>query len=267
MPLVVSSLTDAEDVIGGFGPCGPWPIIWPCEEPSGDTKTQVVQAATEILHALSGRQFGLCQVTLRPCRRDCADAPWWPGTVWPRPALVDGLWYNLACGICPESCSCSRLSEVLLPAPVFAVQEVKVDGTVLPSTSYRVDDSRRLIRTDGGEWPRCNNFALADTEAGTWSVTATYGQPVPMLGELAMGELACSLLPILAGEDCPLPPNITQLVRQGVTITMPDPNEVIRQGGLGLRISDLFVRAFNPHALPARSRVYSVDGPSHRRMG
>jgi len=33
------------------------------------------------------------------------------------------------------------------------------------------------------------------------------------------------------------------------------------------RISDLFIRTFNPSGLPTRSRVYSVDGPHHRRVG
>jgi hypothetical protein len=173
-----------------YGPCASWPAQWgSCSALSTASPAatgQAVDAATEILHALSGRQFGACTVTLRPCRRDCADAPWgwaeWPSASYPQPALIGGLWFNLACGSCPGACSCSRLSEVLLPAPIRSITQVKVDGSPLATGAYRVDDARVLVRTDGSEWPRCNDLAKPDTQAGTWSVTATYGQDVPPSG-------------------------------------------------------------------------------------
>jgi hypothetical protein len=255
-----------------YGICEPWEARWCCDisdTPAGEVD-QARQAATEILDALSGRQFGACPVTLRPCRRDCAEVPWgwsqWPGVSYPTAALVGGLWFNLTCGMCSGSCSCSALSEALLPAPVHTITSVRVDGSPLATGAYRVDDGRVLVRTDGGSWPRCNDLSLADTEVGTWSVTATYGQDVPVLGELAVGELACEILRACAGEDCRLPANVTQLVRQGVTIQMPDPTALLKDGLLGLPLSDRFILATNPHGLPARSRVYSVDRPASRRV-
>jgi hypothetical protein len=256
-----------------YGLCEAWPARWCCDisDKNAGEVDQARQAASEILDALSGRQFSTgCEVTLRPCRRDCAEAPWgwveWPGVGWPQAALIGGLWFNLMCGTCPGTCSCSRLSEALLPAPVNTITSVKVDGSPLATGSYRVDDARVLVRLDGEEWPRCQDFTLADTQAGTWSVTATYGQDVPVLGELAVGELACEILRACAGEDCRLPANVTQLVRQGVTIQMPDPNELLKEGSLGLRLVDLFIKTYNAHGLPARSRVYSVDRPPARRV-
>jgi hypothetical protein len=88
----------------------------------------------------------------------------------------------------------------------------------------------------------------------------------PTLGQLAVGELACELLRAIKGEDCRLPANVASLVRQGVEIRMPDPNELLKDGLLGLPLSDRFVLAVNPNRLPARSRVYSVDSPRHRRV-
>lgn len=259
-----------------FGPCQPWPVEWPCETSGDDAARlpQVIQFATEILWALTGRQFGLCTVTLRPCRRDCYDAGWfgrhgwheWGSVTYPMPALVGGQWFNLGCGGCPGSCSCATLSETLLPAPVHRVIEVRVDGAVLVTGAYRVDDNRRLVRIDGGEWPSCNNLNLADTEPGTWSVTAEYGQPVPQGGAFAMGALACDLLKSLRGEDCTLSPHVRELVRQGVTIQYPDTTELIRTGLTGNRVVDWFVRTWNPNGLTRRSGTYSVDDTLPRRV-
>ena len=71
-----------------FGPCADWPVRFPCEIvcSSPEASGSAVRFATDVVWALSGRQFGTCEVTLRPCRNDCMDAPWphaewtWPGT-------------------------------------------------------------------------------------------------------------------------------------------------------------------------------------------
>lgn len=258
-----------------FGPCEPWPVMWPCDVSceSPTVTGRAVEFATEVIWGLSGRQFGLCEVTLRPCRRDCYEFPWpggwneWPGTSWLSPALIGGQWFNIVCGTCPGTCACSQLSEVLLPAPVNRIVEVKVDGDVLVTGAYRLDDSRVLVRTDGGAWPRCNELELDDDQAGTWSVTASYGREVPAGGEWAVGELACELLKAFKGEDCRLPRNVTQLARQGVTISYPDMNALFDRGRTGLYLADLFIATWNPNHLNARSKTYSIDRPRHRRAG
>ncbi|WP_319052698.1 hypothetical protein [Streptomyces europaeiscabiei] len=228
--------------------------------------------ATETLWGLTGQRFGLCEVTLRPCRRDCGSSsffddfgPPWAGGSYPQPALIGGQWFNLTCGSCHGGCSCSSVSEVLLPAPVLRIVEVKIDGTPLVTGAYRVDNNRLLVRTDGGDWPRCNDLSSADTEADTWSVTAVYGEELPDGAALAMGQLACEIAKAADGGDCKLPAGLQQLVRQGVTISYPDVGELFRQGRTGLYLVDMFVTTWNPNRLRTRSRVYSVDRPSVRR--
>ncbi|MBP5870839.1 hypothetical protein F3K24_27700 [Streptomyces sp. LBUM 1485] len=223
---------------------------------------------------MTGQRFGLCEVTLRPCRRDCGDGsffddfgPPWTGGSYPQPALIGGQWFNLTCGSCHGGCSCSSVSEVLLPAPVLRIVEVKIDGTPLVTGAYRVDNNRLLVRTDGGDWPRCNDLSLADTEVDTWSVTAVYGEELPDGAALAMGQLACEIAKAADGGDCKLPAGLQQLVRQGVTISYPDVGELFRQGRTGLYLVDMFVTTWNPNRLRTRSRVYSVDRPSVRRAG
>lgn len=259
-----------------FGPCATWPVRWPCDVSceSPTATGRAADAATEILWALSGRQFDNCQVTLRPCRADCSTYPFgdytpWPGlgASYPMPALIGGLWFNLICGSCGEGCSCTALSQVRLPAPVSSIVTVKVDGAPLATGGYRLDDNRLLVRLGGGEWPRCNDLTLADTEAGTWSVTAIYGQPVPESGQWAVGELACELLKAMNGEDCRLPQRVTQLARQGVTIAFPDVSELLTEGRTGLFMVDMFLTAHNPSRLRRRAGVYRVDGSPPTRAG
>lgn len=259
-----------------FGPCSPWDVTWVCDVSceSPTVTAQAVELATEVVWALSGRQFGLCEVTLRPCRRECDTFPWpgggtfpeWSGTSWLSPQLVGGMWFNVVCGRCTTGCSCSSISEVLLPAPVHSVVQVKIDGVVVSGSAYRLDDNRTVVLLND-EWPTCNDLNLADTEPNTWSITARYGVEVPVGGAWAVGELACQLIRALNGEDCRLPRNVTQLVRQGVTIQFPDVVELLEKGLTGLYLVDQFVQTWNPSGLRRRSGVYSVDHPPHRRAG
>jgi hypothetical protein len=258
------------------GPCADWPVTWTCDITTLNPAVTgvAVSMATETLWALTGMRFGTCEITLRPCRRDCQTGgfyddfgPPWTSSYYPQPALIGGLWFNLTCGSCPGDCSCTRVSEVVLPAPVNTVVEVLIDGTPMVSGAYRLDNHRLLVRTDGGEWPRCNDLSLDDTEVGTWSVRATYGEALPDGAALAMGQLACEIAKAAAGGDCKLPAGLQQLVRQGVTISYPDVGELFRQGRTGLYLVDMFVNTWNPYGLRQRSRVYSVDRPSVRRAG
>ncbi|MFC8423938.1 hypothetical protein ACFUN7_24185 [Streptomyces sp. NPDC057236] len=180
--------------------------------------------------------------------------------------MIGGQWFNLTCGSCSD-CACSVVSEALLPAPVHSVVEVKVDGTPLVTGAYRVDNNRLLVRTDGGRWPRCNDLSRADTEEGTWSVTALFGEEPPEGAALAMGELACQFAKAASGEDCRLPAGVQQLVRQGVTISFPDVGELFEKGRTGLYLVDAFIATWNPNHLRSRSRVYRVDRPTVRRTG
>jgi hypothetical protein len=265
----------------GQSACAPWPATYCNLTGLNPAVTGIaLQAASDILYNLSGKQFGLCTFTFRPCRDDCfGNAGGWPflgggwwqwggGMLWPRPVLFDGAWFNLTCGSCPGSCSCGPLETAMLPGPVHAINEVKVDGVPLLTTAYRVDNFRELIRTDGGRWPICQNMAAADTQPNTWSVTAVIGQDVPALGQLAVGELTVELANSLCGNACKLPATATQMTRQGVTVDMFSLQELLKQGFLGLRFCDTFVGTYNPHRLQTPPQVFDVDRPNQpRRAG
>jgi len=263
------------------GLCEPWEPIFPtgCDLPDGheNVETDAINMASEVLYALSGRQFGLCTETLRPCRRECFDSSWWqvaPWTSWspyiasltPRAAQY---WLGISCGSCGTDCSCTKISEVALPGPIYDVVSVVVDGAVLrKDTDYRLDNNRLLVRL-GGEWPQCNDLNLPPTEPGTWAVTVQMGQPVPTLGRAAVGELALEFMKLLLCDDgCMLPKPVQSLSRQGVNITFLDPNEVFQNGRTGLYLSDTFIQTYNPGGMRSRAKVYDIDSlVNSRRLG
>lgn len=265
-------------------PTEPWPIIWSCSEveTSSPAATGVAaRAATQLLWSLSGGQGGPTTAVLRPCRRSCDGTldlggygAAWPGWGYPWPVNYGGsAWVNLGCGGCyPDPCGCATLSEAQLPQEVTAVTQVKVDGVALAPTAYRLDvqpgvAGKLLVRTDGGTWPRCQQLALDDTRAGTWSATVTMGQPAGELAQLAVGEVACEFLRGLNGQDCRLPREVVSLARQGVTLTYPDPSTLASSGLLGLPISDRFLLAVNPDRRRRRARTISPDTLGPRRVG
>lgn len=266
------------------GPCSPWDAIFCCDLTAANIAISgtAVQAATEILYNLSGQRFSICEFTVRPCRRDCGDNWWgggfggvatyggagwweWGGGGWPRPFNFNGAWFNLTCGGCGGTCSCSPLSEAWLPGPVASIVSVKLDGQTLPASGYRVDDYRKLVRLGGAFWPICQDMSKADSEVDTWSVTFTVGETVPVIGQYAVGELACEIMNSCLGLACALPRNATTITRQGITIDFPLFADLLKNGLLGLKWTDMFISSINPNRLQAAPLVFDVDREDNRR--
>jgi len=279
-PIVASPIVTGNAANGtDFGPCDDWPVMWTCDLSNITGLTPAVTGlavsmATNWLWSATGMRFGLCSVTLRPCRRDCSSSPWpldgwaqWPWTgSWPQPALIGGAWFNLTCGGCSGDCTCGRISEFLLPSPVASITEIKIDGVVLPSSSYRVDNNRIVVRTDGELWPFCNDLG-SDDGPGTWSVTASYGETIPDGASLAVGALACEIIRGIGNDCSSVNPFIEKLVRQGVTIDYDQTTNGLWTMRTGLYLVDLFVSTWNPYGMRQKSRVYNVDRPTVRRPG
>lgn len=251
-----------------FGPCMTgWEPISCCVIPTGAAAVTgtLLGAAVESLWQASGQRYGLCTYTVRPCREDCWGGGGWPfldswwqwsaGGMWPRPLLYAGNWYNITCGGCPGDCSCTVLSKVKLPAPVYEITEIKIDGVVMASGSYTVLDWQTVIRTDGGMWPRCQDLSKPDTEPDTWSITFTQGEELPELGKLALGQLLCEYGNAFCGNACALPKNLASLARQGVTIQLNADDDWIKR----LTFVNEFLKYANPEGLPGPPAVYSPD--------
>jgi hypothetical protein len=203
------------------------------------------------LAALTADQVGVCPITVRPCA-----AGWQPYRTWYASTVrgdgglapyigSDGQWTN-ACGHSAGDCSCSRISEVRLPGPVGAILGVWVDGVIVDSAAYRVDDGMHLVRTDGDDWPVCQDMSQGPREVGAFSVTYYHGAaPDPislwMAGLLAVEYYkACT-----ADKSCRLPARLQSVARQGVTYQVAFEED----GTTGVREIDDYVRRLNPYRL------------------
>ena len=249
------------------------PCAWTVPEPPGcctnwDTfdpalQTAAIDYATTILWASTGRRFGLCPKTVRPCGvgSPCGDGSlnwsgWWYGGGGWLPYIFNGTWFN--CG-CPGACNCDPRCQILLPEPVASVTAVRIGGAVVDPSAYRVDNHRWLVRTDGDCWPECPDM---DTDNGTnvFEVDYAQGDPVPSALLTAAGTLACEYAKACTNaDDCRLPQRVQQLVRQGVTVNFVDVDQLLDRGLVGITEIDALIRAYNPGMLTHRPRVRTPD--------
>ena len=218
--------------------------------------------ATQVIWVASGRQFGTCEVTVRPCGNEPCDdgiGGWYWSNGQFIPYILDGVWYN--CG-CPGMCSCAARCKVMLPGPVASVTSVSVDGAVIDPATYRVDNGLWLVRTgDGNCWPQHQDFDV-DSGAGTFFVTYERGTPVPTPLLAVAGSYACEWARGCAGAaDCKLPSRIITLTRQDVIYEFQPIDELLELGLTGVPEWDVVIRSYNPYGATHRYRVMSPELP------
>ena len=260
-------------------PCN-WPILYEegedcaCAALVDLTPEQVerVEAlAIELLWSWTGRRFGTCPTTVRPCRAECPQGmpTYWGdhggsvrgGTGWV-PMLVGGEWFNVGCGACGTSCTCAPdvARSLRLPGPVNGVTEIWIDGALLPPSAYELRDDV-LYRVDGGVWPECNDEIQnpRTPESTAWEVTYERGNAVPMGGQVAAGVLVCELAKALCQDDtCQLPQRVQSITRQGVSMAILDNFDDLKEGRTGIWLVDAWVASTNaPRVSPPQ--VFSPD--------
>jgi hypothetical protein len=262
------------------GPCT-WPDVGDqlcCEDWDTFSPALQVQAATYakmVLWAATGRQYGLCELTVRPCGRFCENCGYngwyYDGLGTWVPYIWNGEWHNCWCGNNGPGgcCTCSPDCQVYLPGPVYSVTSVTVDGASLNVTGgdIFVLDQQWLVRTDTTAcWPLCADQNLAPGDVNAFEVTYLRGLPVPDALANAYAALSCEYAKACLGLPCRLPGRVSSISRQGVSISMTDVNELLKYGFTGLWEVDAVIRSINPQGLVGRTRYYSPDLPDPRQV-
>lgn len=249
------------------------PVDWACAPdgfvdnlpPEIREKAEALAGAT--LWALSAHQIGGCPVELRPCAKKCGqptsymEAPVLSGsaaalggTVGPWWAHIDnGEWVNTACG-CRTECGCTWVPEVILPS-AGTVYQVRIDGAVLDENAWRVDDNIRLLRVDGGKWPKCQDMAADPSEEGSFVVYWKQGSAADGLVSWAAGLLAIEYAHSCLGEACGLPAGVTSVSRQGVSWDIS--TSMFDEGLTGIREVDAVIRIYNPYGVRTPPSVWT----------
>lgn len=240
-----------------------WPVdrsCYPAVEGDLDMAKQryAEELAVQVLWALSGRQFGVCPVVLRPCPQPSPAVRYggWYGSVPFYPLWNGGAWRNVTCG-CIGQCDWRAPTVVHLSTttglPIQEVLEVKIGATVLDESAY-VLEGDLLYRTGGIAWPNQDLSKPMGTD-GTWSVTYTRGNPVPEGVGVFVGLLAKEFMNACSGGKCRLPRRVRSVTRQGVTMDMADPTSIYAEGLTGLPEIDTWIKAVNPFTLAQPPKV------------
>lgn len=254
---------DGVSAAGGqtMGPCG-WTIPDPlCSDTWATTDPAIQSAARDyaalVLWAATGREFGLCEITVKPCRYEqCGSDLWnffgwsWASGTW-MPYIFQGQWFNC---MCPGVCCCEPRCQVRLMGDVEEIIEVLIDGVAVDPATYFVNDKTWLVRTAPDCWPDCSD---QNTPEGGMSVTYLRGNPVPNALLTAASILADEWAKACVGADCRLSNRVTSLARNGIQIEMLDINDVMEGGLTGLPEVDQVILAINPHRRKQRGRIFS----------
>jgi hypothetical protein len=227
--------------------------------PTAETEIDTMQQqdaenlAVSVLWALSGRQYGLCPVIVRPCPQPCGE-PY--QTISPWMVVWDGAnWRNLACG-CGARCSWRAPNVVHLASriglPINSIVEVTIAGVVLDDSEYRLEGD--LLYRVNGNWPSQDLSRPLD-EPGTWSVTYLRGTAPPPGTAKLVGLLAAEFLAACNGGKCRLPRRVKTVTRQGVSYDMVDPTDIYETGKTGISEVDLWLSSVNPHHIMGAPEV------------
>lgn len=254
-------------------PCN-WAVDTSCcdtwDSYSTDLQTAAAEFGALLVWAATGRRYGACERTVRPCgeqRQWIPNGYFWSEGTW-RPYIFNGAWRNcFGCGAGLGCCTCEPDHQVYLPAPINSIPAtgVSVDGEIVPVDSWRVDNSMWLVRTDGESWPNCQDYN-ADSGAGVFTVTYFQGLPVPSPLLRAAGELACEYAKACLGQACRLPSRATNITRQGVSMSLVNVDELLRAGLTGVQTVDQVITTFNPYGLKSQMRISSPDLPVIRTV-
>jgi len=243
----------------------PWDVpdplccdCWNTADPA--MKEQAIRWATDVMYARTGRQFGVCEVTVRPCmKRDCNNGTgywgaWWSGSLW-TPYLWQGTWFNCFCG---DMCCCEPRCQVQLAGPVQSIVEVTIGGVAVDPSTYRVDDFQWLVREGGECWPMCANMDNASGGTDVWEVTYNRGRVVPQSVLEATAVLACEYVKRCKNDSsCRLSSRVISMTRQGTDFQFVSPEVMLRLGLTGVSEVDDIIAAYNPAGLKMPPRVFS----------
>lgn len=258
-------------------PCN-WEVTPDCcsefwETLSPDLQQSAAEYGALTVWAATGRRFGLCEKTVRPCGRWCNNPGvygyFWSDGTW-LPYIFNGVWRNCWCGCNsgPGCCSCEPTCQVWLDGPVASISPtgISVDGEIVPVDTWRVDNGHWLVRTGGDDncWPICQDYNV-DSGEGTFFVTYSQGIPVPGVLSRAAGELACEYAKACLDQPCRLPGRVQSITRQGVSISNVDIDDLLKRGLTGVATVDSIISSFNPYGIRSAMRIASPDLPVTRQ--
>ena len=213
-----------------------WVTADELDNPTLTDSVEAARAASSILYMLSGRKYpGVSRVT----------------------EVYESLHGSL-CGMSAANYYVVRSHQArqrpqlkLRGTPVRNVVELRVghDRHLVSPNEYRILDQKYLEPTNNASW----------SMSSLVEITYEYGMTPPLAARRAARALANELVKSRTDSDnCRLPDRVTSISRQGVSMTILDPQDFLDQGRTGLYEVDLFLKATNPFKAAAKTRIFSA---------
>jgi hypothetical protein len=219
--------------------------------------------AAFFLYVATAYQYGVCDLTVRPCGDDCNDYTtyWGPSeaSTWNPELTAEGKWINCRGGNCHcNPCNCCHICAVKLDGPVAYVTEVKIDGLVVDDSEYFIYDENKLVRRVGC-FPKCQSLQLSSDMEGTFEVSYGKGRVLPAAGQAALDTLACEFLKDCVGGKCRLPSRWRSISREGISLDAVDA-DLIAGARTGIFEIDSFIAMVNPSNTLYPPIIPKMDG-------
>lgn len=217
-------------------------------DPTGPYTEDNIHTASFILYKLTGEKY---PGVLRTTEVYSQDTDLSTAT---QPALIGGQMYNI-----PRSGN--ALTELSLRhQPVREVHRVTYLGRDLDPSEYSLRNNSFIVLKNRQPWILSHVNEL--------EVEYSYGMNPPRAGRKAAIRFANELILADKGSDaCSLPQRVTSVNRQGVSFTMLDPQDFVKDGRTGIYEIDLFLTAVNPNKSQKRAKVYSPGRPFGEKIG
>lgn len=234
------------------------------------------QTATDVLYALSGRQYpGARVATLRMGATITGGGrELLPGSIIPG-GVLSSRRLGMGGGCCAVS-----FDPMLYP--IRSVVRMSVGGVGIPAEQIEVT-GRRSIRVIAGADsitdPLAVNYYLGPDGAyslfpGSCScgranveLTMTWGREPPAGGLAAAELLAIEFGKALAGDQtCRLPGNVVSVSRQGVSVVL-DPSALLDADRVGIPFVDTWLNSVNPRKRRGAPMLWSPEMPLPETVG
>lgn len=227
------------------------PVAWitasDLSNPTHSDAADAAEAASWVLFRLSGQKYGGLRTAVEWYGYDHLGC--WCGNNLADTSLR-------AHNIMPVLRSNPPVQIRLRHKPVQSIVRVTDGNGDLADTDYYLVNDAYLVRPNRGTW---------DFETGV-EVEYNYGVAPPAMGRQAAIALGNQMLLAYMGSDsCTLPDRVTSVSRQGVSLTILDPQDFLKEGRTGIYEVDLFLSVSNPTGARKRAKVFSPDKPRGER--
>ena len=225
----------------------PWITVNDTMEPTSPVAVDAVMRASWLLFMLTGQKYTGIQTSTEMYSFDnSTDFKFMP-------AMYQGNIYNI-----PRMNNGTRRLR-LRQTPVHEIISVVEHGKLVPSDTYTLRNNAYIVKNGGMFW-----YLDSPNEL---EVTYVHGSPPPDAGVSAAILLANEfILSEIDPEACTLPKRVTSITRQGISMTMLDTQEFLKEGLTGVEEVDLFIKAANPTRSLKKAKVFSPDRPRGERI-